>query len=82
MNETWDDVAVVQVEVVVLAKNVGWNHSGEVATMLRLVHSVLHVHHPFSVGVSLVGEVGWPVVNHRLVDGERRLVWEDARREA
>ena len=39
---------------------------------------VSHSYHAFGVGVAKVGGMGWPVVDHGLVDGVGRLVGEYA----
>jgi hypothetical protein len=62
VDETGDDVGVLQVEVVVLAEDVGGDDGGVVAPVLGLVHAVLDVDHALGVGVALVGEVRGTVV--------------------
>ena len=54
VDETGDDVGVLQVEVVVLAEDVGGDDGGVVAPVLGLVHAVLDVDHALGVGVALV----------------------------
>ena len=44
---------VFQVEVVVLAKDVGRDDRREVAAVLRVVHAVLHIHQALGVCVAL-----------------------------
>ena len=44
---------VFQVEVVVLAKDVGRDDRREVAAVLRVVHAVLHIHEAFGVRIAL-----------------------------
>ena len=82
VNQARDNVAVVEVKVVVLPEDIRRNDRSEVATMLRLVHAVLDVHHTLRVRVAFVGEVRRAVVNHGFIDGKRRLVRKDAGRQA
>lgn len=82
VDQTRDNMAIIEVEVVIFAENVRRNDGGEVATVLSLVHTVLQVHHALSVGVAFIGEVRRSVVNHGFVYRKRRLVREDASREA
>ena len=82
VDETGDDVGVLQVEVVVLAEDVGGDDGGVVAPVLGLVHAVLDVDHALGVGVALVGEVRGTVVDHGLVDREGGFIGEDAGGEA
>lgn len=82
VNQARDDVTVVEVKVVVLPEDVRRNDRSEIATVLRLVHAVLHVHHALRIRVAFVGEVRRAVVNHGFVDGKRRLVGKDAGRQA
>lgn len=82
VNQARDNVAVVEVKVVVLPEDIRRNDRSEVATMLRLVHAVLDVHHTLRVRVAFVGEVRRAVVNHGFIDGKRRLVGKDAGRQA
>mmetsp|Transcript_39273 Transcript_39273/g.97260 ORF Transcript_39273/g.97260 Transcript_39273/m.97260 type:complete len:202 (-) Transcript_39273:53-658(-) len=65
-------------EVVVLAEDVSRDDSSEVHPVLRLVHTVLHIHHTLSISVALVGGVRRAVVNHLLVNRKRGLVREYA----
>lgn len=39
---------------------------------------ILHVDHALGVGISKVGGVWWPVVDHCLIDGVRGFVWQNA----
>ena len=47
----------------------------------RLEVPVRHVDHSLCVGVAKVGIMRGAVVDHRLIDGIRCLVWKDARRQ-
>ena len=58
MHEARDDVAIVQVVVVVGSVDVRGNDGGEVAAVLRLVQVIEHVHHSFGVCVALGGDQG------------------------
>ena len=80
MDEPRNNVTIIEMKIIVFAKNVRWNDRSEVASVLGLVHAVLDVHHTLSIRVPFVREVRWPVVNHGFVDGKRRLVRKDARR--
>lgn len=42
VNQPWDDVAILEVEVIVTAKDVGWNDTGEHAAMLLMVGPVVN----------------------------------------
>lgn len=75
-------MAVIEMKVVMLAKNIRRNDRGEVTAVLGLVHAVLDVHHALGVRVTFVREVRRPVVNHGFVNRKRRLVRKDARRKA
>mmetsp|Transcript_11598 Transcript_11598/g.41722 ORF Transcript_11598/g.41722 Transcript_11598/m.41722 type:complete len:247 (-) Transcript_11598:200-940(-) len=77
-----DHVRVLEVEVIVLPEDVRRDHGRELHPVLVSIHSVLHVHHALRVRVPLVAKVRRAVVDHRLVDRERRLVRENARAEA
>jgi len=82
VDQTRDDMAIIEMEVVIFTENIRRNDGGEVATVLSLVHTVLKVHHALCVSVAFIGEVRWSVVNHGFVYWKRRLVREDASGEA
>ena len=75
-------MAILNVEVVVRPEDVGGDDGGEAAAVLLKVTPVLDIDHPLGIGVAEIGAVRWPIVDHGLIDGVRRLVWEDARGEA
>jgi hypothetical protein len=79
VNQTGNDMALLDRKVVVFSVYIGGNDGGEVASVLGRVGTIHGVDHAFGVRVSLVGVVGWSVVDHRLVDGVGRLVWENTR---
>ena len=78
VDETRDDVAVLDGEVVVRAVDVGGDDGGEVAPVLLSVGAVQGIDEALGVGVSLIGWVGRTIVEHGLIDGIARLVGEDA----
>mmetsp|Transcript_27371 Transcript_27371/g.43257 ORF Transcript_27371/g.43257 Transcript_27371/m.43257 type:complete len:295 (-) Transcript_27371:17-901(-) len=78
VDESRDDVSVLDVEVVVGAVDVCGYDGGEVAAVLLGVGPVHGVDESFGVGVSLVTGVGRSVVEHGLVDGVFGFVGEDA----
>ena len=78
VDETRDDVAVLDGEVVVRAVDVGGDDGGEVAPVLLSVCAVQGIDEALGVGISLVGWVGGTIVEHGLIDGIARLVGEDA----
>lgn len=82
MNETGDNVRILEVVVVVRTKNVGRDGRGEVAAKLLVVSVVVDVYEALAVSVTEVGLVGRSLVDVRLVDGVSDLVGEDAGREA
>jgi len=82
VDESGNNMAVIEMKVVMLAKNIRRNDRGEVTAVLGLVHAVLDVHHALGVRVTFVREVRRPVVNHGFVNRKRRLVRKDARRKA
>ena len=77
-----DHMAVLEVIVVVRPVDVCGDDAGKHAAVLLVVGMVRNVNHALGVGVAKVGVVRRAVVNHRLVDGVRSLVGEDARRQA
>jgi hypothetical protein len=46
-----DDVAVLQVVVVIRTENVRWNDRSEVAAVLSAVQVIQHVHHPLRIRI-------------------------------
>jgi hypothetical protein len=78
VDETRDDVAVLDGEVVVRAVDVGGDDGGEVAPVLLSVGAVQGIDEALGVGVSLVGGMGRSVVKHGLIDGISRLVGKNA----
>ena len=58
MHEPGDDVAVLQIVVVVRAEDVGGDDGGEVASMLRSVEVVEDIDHALGVGVAWEGGEG------------------------
>ena len=78
VDETRDDVAVLDGEVVVRAVDVGGDDGGEVAPVLLSVCAIQGIDEALGVGISLVGWVGGTIVEHGLIDGIARLVGEDA----
>ncbi len=44
---------LVEVEVVVLAKDIGGDNGCEVAAVLLIVHAVLNIHEPLRIGIAL-----------------------------
>ncbi len=63
MNEPGDHVAVLQVEVVVGAEDVGWDDAGEHAAVLLVVGLVGDVNDALCMGIATVGVVGFAIVN-------------------
>jgi hypothetical protein len=82
VNETGDNVRVLEVVVVVRTKDVGRDGRSEVAAKLLVVSVVVDVYEALAVSVTKVGLVGRSLVDVRLVDGVGDLVGEDAGREA
>lgn len=70
-------MSIVNVEVIVWSKNIGWDHRGIFQAMLFGVASVQDINHTFGVGVAKVRVVRGPIVDHCLVDWVCGLVWED-----
>jgi len=71
-------MSILNAKVIIGSVNVGGDDGGEVAPVLLGVGPVHGIDEPFGVGVSLVGGVGWTIVEHGLVDGVGRFVGEDA----
>ena len=63
VDESRDHMAVLQVEVVVGTKDVGWYDAGEHAAILLVVGLVSNVDDTLGVGVTAVGVVWLAVVN-------------------
>lgn len=82
MNETGDNVRVLEVVVVVRTEDVGRDGRGEVAAELLVVSVVVDVYETLAVSVTEVGLVRRALVDVRLVDGVGDLVGEDAGGEA
>jgi len=82
VNQTRNDVAVLEVVVIVGSVDVGGDNAGEVAAVLLVVGLVEDINHPLGIGVAKVGGMRGPVVDHGLVDGVGGLVREDAGGEA
>lgn len=70
-------MAILNGEIVVFSVNVGGDDGGKVAIVLFGVGSIHGVNQTFGIGVSLVGWMRRPVVQHGLIDWIRRFVWED-----
>lgn len=71
-------MSILNAKVIMGAVNVGGNDGSEVTPVLLGVGTVHGINESFGVGVSLVGGVGWTVVEHCLVDGVGCFVGEDA----
>ena len=82
VDQAGNDMALLDVEVVVRPEHVTGDDGGEHAAVLLVVGLVLDVDHPLGVGVAEVGGVRRTVVDHGLVYGVGRLVGEDAGGEA
>ena len=54
VDESGNNMAVIEMKVVMLAKNIRRNDRGEVTAVLGLVHAVLDVHHALGVRVTFV----------------------------
>lgn len=54
MKQARDDMAIIQVKVIVFSKDIGGNDRCEVAAMLRFVHSVLQIDHALGVGITFI----------------------------
>mmetsp|Transcript_1805 Transcript_1805/g.4462 ORF Transcript_1805/g.4462 Transcript_1805/m.4462 type:complete len:345 (-) Transcript_1805:75-1109(-) len=81
VNEAGDDMARLDVEIVMRSVNVGGDDGCEVASVLFCVRSVQRVDESLGVRVPLVGWMRRAVVEHGLVDGVRGFVGKDACRQ-
>mmetsp|Transcript_19044 Transcript_19044/g.41401 ORF Transcript_19044/g.41401 Transcript_19044/m.41401 type:complete len:324 (+) Transcript_19044:70-1041(+) len=79
VDQTRNYVPLVDREVIVSTVNIRGDYGSEVASVFVSVGAIHGVDHALGICVSLVGVMGRSVVNHSLIDGEGRLVWEDAR---
>jgi hypothetical protein len=68
--------------VVILSKHIRRDGTGEVASELVLVRSILDIDHPLSMCIASVALMGWPKVNLVLVKWVCDLVREDTGRQA
>lgn len=82
VDQSGNDVASLDLEVVVRSVDVRGHDGGEVAAVLLGVQTIEHLDHTLRVRISLVRKMGRTVVHHGLVDGIRRLVRENASRQA
>ena len=79
VDQTGNHVALLYRKVVVFSVDVCGDDGGKVASVFFRIGTIHGVDHAFCVSVSLVGVMGWSVVNHGLVDGIGRLVRENTR---
>jgi len=82
VNETRNNVRVLQVEVIMRTIDVGGDDGGEVAAILLMVSVVGDVNHTLGMCIGCIGEVRGTIVDHGLIDGISGLVGEDASRKA
>ena len=82
VDESWGDVAVLEVEVVILAEHVGKDDRRVVNSIVLVVHPRKDINHTLGVCIALVGRVRGAVVEHGFVDRVGRLVRENACRKA
>ena len=75
---TWNNVAILKVEVVMRSVNVTRYHRGELASVLLRVTPIHHVDHSLGVAVPKVGVVRRAVVYHGLIDRIGRFVRKNA----
>jgi len=78
MDQTGNDVSILNAKVVMRSVDVGRDDGCEVTSVLLGVGSVHGVNESFGVGIALVTGMGWAVVEHGLVDGVFGFVGEDA----
>lgn len=78
MNETWNDVTILNAEIIGWTINVGGDNRGKVAPILFGIGTIHGINEAFGVGITLVGGVGWTIVQHGFVDWVGGLVGKDA----
>lgn len=78
MNETWNDVTILNAEIIEWTINVGGDNRGKVAPILFGIGTIHGINEAFGVGVTFVGGVGWTIVQHGFVDRVGGLVGKDA----
>jgi hypothetical protein len=78
MNEPWNDVPVLDGEVIMRAVNVGGDDGSEVAPVFFGVGSIHGIDQTLGVRIPLITGVRRAVVKHGFVNGVRRLVRKDA----
>ena len=78
MDQTWDDMSILNAKVIMWAINVGGDDGGEVTSIFFRICSVHGINESFGVGISLVTGMRRAVVKHGFVDGVGCFVGEDA----
>ena len=81
VDERWDHVPIFERVVVSRPVDVGGNYARKVGVVLFIVCATVDLHNPLCVGIRVVRKMRRTVVKHRFVDGVRRLVGENTRRQ-
>lgn len=81
MNQTRDDVSILNAKIIVRSVDIRGDDGREVTPIFFGVGSIHSIDKSFGIRVSLVRRMGWTIVKHSLVDWVGRLVGEDACRE-
>ena len=78
VNQSRNDVTILNGKVVMRSINVGGNNAGKVATILFGVGTIQGINEALGVGISLIGRMRRTIVQHGFVNGIGRLVGKDA----
>jgi hypothetical protein len=78
VNETRNDVTILNGKVVMWSINVGGDNGRKVASIFFRICSVHGINETFGIRVAFVRGVGWTVVKHGFVNGIGGLVGKDA----
>jgi len=78
VNQSRNNVTILNAKVVMRSIDIGRNDGGKVTSVLFGIRSVHCVNQSFGVGVPFVTGVGWSIVEHGFVDWVFGFVGEDA----
>lgn len=81
MDESRNDMTILNGEVIMWSINVCRDDGCEVASVLLSVGSVHGVNETLCVCISFIGGVRWSIMEHCFINGVCGLVWKDACRQ-